>query len=176
MILDPASHQMKKAAAGCGIKKRKKKAPKSLPAFAVASYMSALSGYGMCGYGGMYDDEVTRPEHTQTKRPPLSTSSHHWFPRAHAGRGGGRVLRGLRPALSGGGPLPRLVLAMPIRGGRVRHLSRRVSGMHEEDAALRDGRDGRVRVLPVSLFLDVWAVWRGTAHRRPGTRPKPNQT
>ena len=65
MILDPASHQRKKAAAGCGIKKKKKKAPKSLPAFAVASYMSALSGYGMCGYGGMYDDEVTRPEHTQ---------------------------------------------------------------------------------------------------------------
>ena len=31
-------------------------------------------------------------------------------------------------------------------------------------------------MLPVSLFLGVWAVWRGTAHRRPGTRPKPNQT
>ena len=69
MILDPASHQRKKAAAGCGIKKKKKKAPKSLP----ASYMSALfpgymPSYGMYGYGGMYDDEVTRPEHTQRDR------------------------------------------------------------------------------------------------------------
>ena len=70
MILDPASHQRKKAAAGCGIKK-KKKAPKSLPAFAVASYMSALTGYGMYGYG-MYGEEVTRAKHTHhTKRPPL---------------------------------------------------------------------------------------------------------
>ena len=73
MILDPASHQRKKAAAGCGIKKKKKKAPKSLP----ASYMSALfpgymPSYGMCGYGGMYDEEVTlaqlATEHTQRGR------------------------------------------------------------------------------------------------------------
>ena len=74
MILDPASHQRKKAAAGCGIKKKKKQAPKSLP----ASYMSALfpgymPSYGMYGYGGMYDDEMTRPEHT--KRPPLIIGS-----------------------------------------------------------------------------------------------------
>ena len=77
MILDPASHQRKKAAAGCGIKK-KKKAPKSLPAFAVASYMSALTGYGMYGYG-MYGEEVTRAKHTQRDR-----LSSHCFPRAHA--------------------------------------------------------------------------------------------
>ncbi len=64
MILDPASHQRKKAAAGCGIKKKKKEAPKSLSAFAVASYMSALSGHGMYGYG-MYGEEVTRAKHTQ---------------------------------------------------------------------------------------------------------------
>ena len=67
MIMDPASHQRKKAAAGCGIKKKKKKAPKSLPALAVASYMSALSGYGMYGYG-MYGEEVTRAKHTQRDR------------------------------------------------------------------------------------------------------------
>ena len=69
MILDPASHQRKKAAAGCGIKKKKKKAPKSRPvSFAEAmsaSYMSAmLPGYGMYGYG-MYGEEVTRAKYTQ---------------------------------------------------------------------------------------------------------------
>ncbi len=57
---------------------------------------------------------------------------------------------------------------MPIRGGRVRHLSRRVPGLHEEDAALRDGRDGRVRVLPVSLFLGVL----GGAAPRTGDRAR----
>ena len=77
MILDPASHQRKKAAAGCGIKKKKKKAPKSrLVSFAEAmygprgsaSYMSAmLPGYGMYGYG-MYGEEVTRAKHTQRDR------------------------------------------------------------------------------------------------------------
>ena len=82
MILDPASHQRKKAAAGCGIKK-KKKAPKSRPvSFAEAmsaSYMSAmLPGYGMYGYG-MYGEEVTRAKHTQRDR--LSSLL---FPRAHA--------------------------------------------------------------------------------------------
>ena len=83
MILDPASHQRKKAAAGCGIKKKKKKAPKSRPvSFAEAmsaSYMSAmLPGYGMYGYG-MYGEEVTRAKHTQRDR--LSSLL---FPRAHA--------------------------------------------------------------------------------------------
>ena len=69
MILDPASHQKKKATAGCGIKKKKKKAPKSLPP---ASYMSALfPGYGMYGYGMPYGEEVTRPEHTPRGRLSL---------------------------------------------------------------------------------------------------------
>ena len=80
MILDPASHQRKKAAAGCGIKKKKKKkAPKSRPvSFAEAmsaSYMSAmLPGYGMYGYG-MYGEEVTRAKHTQRDRLSSHCSS-----------------------------------------------------------------------------------------------------
>ena len=83
MILDPASHQRKKAANGCGIKKKKKKAPKSLPASSIGcNYGSASCGlFAMNPWAGMYGEEVTRPTRAHTKRPPLISLL---FPRAHA--------------------------------------------------------------------------------------------